>query len=213
MAIARTNTYIWVTWLAKMMSGQQACDFSAWFKSHYQYDKLPTDFDVGAWTIQHARLLRELRIERLQAHETVYLGTSNSFSYQVRPGVTLAGRPDLVGDDLVGSPVVYAAKTGLAKTSDWIEVLICMHVLPLAVERYRGIQLRGCVVYPDRRIHIPESAVGPEFVSNFEYFVDVLAGETAPSKAPSEAECRSCNIGAVDCPERWGGGSRAAKLA
>lgn len=203
MATARDTTYIWVSWLAKLMAGQQACEFSAWFKAHYQYDKLPGDFDPAAWKMEHARLVRELRLERLQAGEAVYVGASNAFRYQPRPGVTLAGRPDLVSDDFLLSPTVHAVRTGRPKASDLIEIMIALHSLPLAVERYRGIQLRGCVVYPDHRIHVPESAVGPEFVSNFEYFLDVLASETAPPKAPSESECHFCNIGASDCPERW----------
>ena len=213
MTTARSNTYIWATWLAKLMAGQQACEFSAWFKAHYLYDKLPGGFDAGAWTIEHARCLHELRVERLQAREAVYVGTTNSFRYQPRPGVTLAGRPDLIGDDLLSNPTVYAVKTGREKTSDWIEVLIYMHVLPLAVERYRGIRLDGCVVYADHRLSLPAASIDGGFIRNFEYFLGVIAGESAPPKAPGESECRFCNIGSSDCPERWGESGTALKLA
>ena len=82
MAVARNNTYIWTSWLAKLMAGQQACEFSGWFKAHYQYDKLPAgDFDPAAWKMEHARLVRELRFERLRAGEAVYVGASNAFRY------------------------------------------------------------------------------------------------------------------------------------
>jgi hypothetical protein len=204
MATARKSTYIWTSWLARLMAGQQACEFCPWFKAHYQYEKLSAgDFDAAAWTMEHARLLRKLRLERLQARETVYMGNSNSFRYEPRAGVILAGRPDLVGDDYVRSPVIYLVKTGRAKISDWLEATILMHVVPLAVERYRGTQMRGCIAYPDDRVPIAESAVDSEFVDNFEYFLGILAGDNAPPKSPSEGDCRFCNISALDCPERW----------
>jgi hypothetical protein len=141
------------------------------------------------------------------------LRASNSFQYEPRTGVTLAGQPDLVGDNLVSSPTVYVVKTGRPKTSDWIETLIYMHVLPLVVQRYRGMALDGCVVYNDHRIRIPAASVDSGFVSNFEYFLGVIAAETAPPKAPSESECRFCDIGSLDCPERWRESRTTLKLA
>lgn len=204
MATPRKEPYVWVTWLAKLMAGEKGCEFSSWFRTRHIYDKLPSDFDVAAWTIEHARQVRELRIERLRAKETVYVGNANAFTCQPRPGVTLAGRPDLIGDCLLANPIIYGVKTGRPKTSDVIEIIIYMHLLPLAVQRYGGTEFNGCLVYgDDRHIRIPASSLDDAFITNFEYFLDVIAGEVAPPKAPSALECRSCDIPSSECPERF----------
>ena len=70
MTVRRDGTYVWATWLSRLMAGDSSCEWGAWFKSHFQgYAKAPSDFDLAAWTIKHTRLLRELRIERQAAGE------------------------------------------------------------------------------------------------------------------------------------------------
>ena len=56
MPVVRDGPYIWVTWLTKLMVGENSCEWAAWFKSHFQgYDKVPNDFDVTAWQMAHTK--------------------------------------------------------------------------------------------------------------------------------------------------------------
>lgn len=201
MAEPRTNVYIWATWLSKLMAGEVTCDFQVWFKAHHTYNKLASGFDVAKWTMDHTRALRQLRAERIQSGERTFIENENSFRYEVRPGVWLAGKPDLVTVPPAG-PTVYDVKTGQPKTSDQIQVMIYMHVLPLAITGYRGAKPSGCVAYENDRKSIPASAVDDAFVKNFEFFINVIAATAVSDKAPSTSECRFCDIGKADCPDR-----------
>lgn len=41
MAMARNSPYVWVTWLTKILAGEQSCEWASWFKAHYQdFEKL-----------------------------------------------------------------------------------------------------------------------------------------------------------------------------
>jgi hypothetical protein len=66
MAIRRGDPYIWVTWLTKLLSEESQCEWSAWFRAHHKdYDRLPTDLDVAAWTLEHGQLVRTRREQLL----------------------------------------------------------------------------------------------------------------------------------------------------
>ena len=60
----RGNPYIWVSWLTKLLSGESQCVWSAWFRANHTYTKAPSDFDAGAWQIDHAAMLRTERKEQ-----------------------------------------------------------------------------------------------------------------------------------------------------
>ena len=46
--------YIWATTLAKLLTGENSCEWAAWFKAHYQnWQKQPSDFDSTGWMLQH----------------------------------------------------------------------------------------------------------------------------------------------------------------
>src|SRR5882672_10919193 len=120
------------------MAGEQSCEWASWFKAHKTYTKLPSDFDVTAWSIKHTRRLRELRIERQKVGETVFVEGENSIRYVAPTGIVLAGKPDLIANAR-GEITIYDVKTGQPKTSDRIQVMIYMYLIPLAIEKYRGI--------------------------------------------------------------------------
>ncbi|MDO8615289.1 MAG: PD-(D/E)XK nuclease family protein [Dehalococcoidia bacterium] len=203
MAEKRNSPFVWVTWLSKLMSGEISCEWAPWFRSHYQaYDKAPSDFDLATWNIRHTRLLREIRLQRQQAGDEVLVEGQAQFYYE-RPnsGLVLSGKPDLVsfsGNTLT----VHDAKTGQPRASDQIQVMIYMYCLPIARPEFASRTLAGQVVYESRSVGIPPSAVGSDFEKDFNYFLDVLESDTHPHKAPSENECRFCDIGPLSCPER-----------
>ena len=52
MLVARETPNIWITWLTKLLVGENSCEWSGWSKAHYQrYDKVPGGFDPTAWQI------------------------------------------------------------------------------------------------------------------------------------------------------------------
>jgi hypothetical protein len=98
---------------------------------------------------------------------------------------------------------VYEAKTGRQKNSDLIQLLLYMLCLPFALPHYKGRILSGCLVYKNGgRAHIHPEEVNPEFRNSARYWIDVLAAEAPPSRAPSAGECRYCDITAIDCDDR-----------
>lgn len=96
MAVPRDGSYIWVTWITGLLSGDRQCLWSAWYRAHFKdYERKPTSFDLAAWTAQHNEMVRT-RAEALRAggHE-VYVEDQNKFSLRGR-AATLGGKPDLV---------------------------------------------------------------------------------------------------------------------
>ena len=60
MANPRKSPYIWVTWLAKVMSGDVTCHWQSWFQSHNQLtEKQSGDFDsaiiIRSMTLQKGK--------------------------------------------------------------------------------------------------------------------------------------------------------------
>lgn len=59
--------YLYVTWLAKHLSGESQCLWSLWFQARYKYEKAPSsDFDVAAWSADHDALVNA-RVPALEA--------------------------------------------------------------------------------------------------------------------------------------------------
>jgi RecB family exonuclease len=202
-ATKRDNAFVWTTWLAKVMAGDQSCEWASWFKAHYEdYDKAPSDFDLAKWKINHTRRLRELRVERQKVGERVFSEGENEIRYKAPSGVTVVGKPDLIAVPPNGNPTVYDVKTGQQKASDQVQVLIYMYLLPLGVAAYKGTKPAGCVVYNDTRIQIPSEAVDEKFAADFAYFLDVIGSVEPAAKVPSRNECRYCDIARTECPER-----------
>ena len=52
----RATPYIWVTWLTKLLVGENSCEWAAWFRAHHEswsYDKVPSTFDATTWQLNH----------------------------------------------------------------------------------------------------------------------------------------------------------------
>lgn len=202
MTIPRDGKFVWVTWLSKLMVGEVSCEWAPWFRSTYQnWDRPPSDFDEAAWQAAHTRLMRDVRTARRGDDERLLVERQVQFYYQRPSGLTLSGRPDLAainGD----SALIIDAKTGQQRASDAAQVKIYMYCLPRSHALFRGKELSGKVVYQDHEINIsPDSVVG-EFEDQFNYWLDVLESSDPPLRVPSPGECRFCNIGLADCPER-----------
>ena len=107
----RESPYIWATWLAKLLAGENSCEWAGWFRSHYQdWTKQPSDFDSTQWMLAHTALVNQVREDSERLGYTVFTENQNSFRLRGRhrhPG----GEADLI---VVkgGDAVVIDAKTG-----------------------------------------------------------------------------------------------------
>ena len=61
------GAYIWVTWLPKLLSGLNSCEWASWFKAQHYSDswaRMPSDFDLSKWLTAHTALLNKSRVTR-----------------------------------------------------------------------------------------------------------------------------------------------------
>lgn len=201
----RDFPYLYVTWLSSLLSGDRSCEWSVWFKAHYQdFDKVPRDFDSARWNQEHTALLNRKRVELEELGHEVYVEAQNKFNLR-GSAATLGGKADLVGisDDMVDPwCTVYDAKTGRPKDSDIAQVQIYMWALPLAVPRFKGLEFNGCLVYATHEEHIPASTITSAFIGRVSALIKRLASPDPARKIPAAGECRWCEITSGDCPER-----------
>lgn len=195
--------YIWVTWLSGLLGGKQ-CVWSAWFKAHYKYDKVTEEeaFDLASWARDHNRMMRERKLELEEAGWVVTTEGQNEFKYEL-PAATIAGKPDLVGV-MPGHVLVVDGKTGRERDSDWWQVAIYLRALPAARPDFVG-DLVGEIHYRrgDKRIPIRPAELTPDRLDDIRTVIRAVAGSTPPPRSPSREECKRCNIGLADCPERF----------
>lgn len=197
MATPRSNPFIWVTWLAKAMSGDSACLWGAWFQVHNKLDaKQPSEFDLVGWQVDHARMLTELIRELKKPGRFVNREQRISLQLPLN-GATISGTADCVVYENQ-SIHVYDCKTGKDRPSDQIQVMTYLYMLG-QTPVHAGKSIAGTVVYSDHRVSVPGLPGG--FESNLEYFVNLLAGPTAPPREPG-LDCRFCNLTSFDCPDR-----------
>jgi hypothetical protein len=199
MAKRRTDTYIWVTWLTKLLAGESTCEWSAWFRAHHtDYDKLPIDFDLARWTVEHNELVNARREQLLDEGYQVTVEDENAFKRIGRTGIIVSGKPDIlaVRD---GDGVVEDCKTGRPRTSDQLQVLVYMLLLPIKNPRCEGVRLSGRVVYRTSAVDVPATGLDDAFRSRFVDLVQRVGGESPLPKHPAWSECRWCDVGPADC--------------
>src|ERR1051326_3050437 len=118
MTTQRSEVYIYVTWLPKLLAGLSSCEWAAWFKAHYtDYVKINSDFDFAKWRSEHHKLLRQVQTELFNYRGTILLEDQCSFRLKGKSGITLAGKPDLV-HFTSSSGTICDVKTGQPRESD-----------------------------------------------------------------------------------------------
>lgn len=209
MAETRNSPYVWVTWLSKVMAGEQSCLWAPWFRSHHQnYHKLNGDLDLARWNVEHTRLLTETRTALLRTGAEVRVEGQNSFRYAHASGGTLAGKPDIVAINDTGV-MICDCKTGRPRISDRIQVMIYMLTLPYCQPKLAVYSIQGKVIYRDSEVLVPAASVDDRFGQHFDYFMNLIVAPDSPPPSPSSGECRFCDIGGDDCAVRCRGGSGA----
>ena len=203
MTYVRRERYLWLTWLSKLMAGETSCVWSPWYRVRIAgYKRTPSDFDADRWSAMHGVHLAKLIAEREALGESVRRKSQNTFSLSVAPGLTLAGRPDLIAIAPDGKITVYDVRTGLPRRTHVDQIMLAMLYLP-KTQRYLGQAIHGCVVYTSgSRVYLPASAMSQYFQEQAQEYIDVLNADSPPSRAPSPQECRLCDLTEEDCPER-----------
>lgn len=204
MAILRESPYVWVTWLAKLLVGENSCEWAAWFRAHYRaYSKPPSTFDQASWQLQHTALANQLRTRFEQDGRAVFTEGQNNFTLRGSTA-SLGGKPDLIAKSGQFG-LICDAKTGSPSPSHSVQVMTYMYAVPRALGQYRGVSFDGLVAYKDHEVRVPSSAVDDTFVKNLGDLIRRVSAAEPARRVPSPTECSFCDIGPADCPERMAG--------
>lgn len=205
MATRRESPYIWVTWLSKLLVGDNSCEWSSWFKAQHEgrswkkVVRAQDSFDLSQWMLDHTDAVNRCRQEWVSRNYKTFTEGQNAFQLQGR-SATLGGKPDLIA--IGDSNVILDVKTGSPSNAHIAQVMIYMYAVPIAIKHFRKTIFEGKVVYNDHEVEVPNGRVDQEFVSSLTELVQRLASPSPAIKVPSYSECRYCEISSEDCPER-----------
>ena len=201
LASQREHPYIWATWLPRLLTGENSCEWAIWFKAHHHdWAKVTSDFNQAQWLLDHTALLNERRANWEVGGYNVNIEAQNRFELRGRTA-TLAGRPDIIAHR-EDNGVIVDAKTGHESPSHAVQVMIYLYAVPKALQRYRETKLNGQVTYRDHTVCVPAEAVDEKFIQNLGALIRRLSADEPARRVPSPQECRYCDIAAVDCPQR-----------
>lgn len=197
----RSSPYIYVTWLTKLLAGEEQCQWKSWFKAHYRWEKPLSDFDLAQWTANHTQMLQARAAVMRKEGYAVYIEGQNDFRLQGKSGATLAGKPDIVGVKN-GRCLVVDCKTGQERHSDKIQVLIYMLLLTQTHTACNGLPIDGEVQYSTGSVSVRAEDLTDQFRTQFRELMHKLGEPTPLVRVPSQSECRFCDITINDCPDR-----------
>ena len=207
--------YIWVTWIAKLLGGND-CVWSAWFKAHYKYDKHETmGGALVKWNRDHKALMKARVAELVRAGYSVTEEDDNKIKLEGERA-EIGGKPDAIARynppaGSLASPhtILVDGKTGRQKQADWWQVLIYL----LCIVKYKCRddmvgEVSGEIYYKvgsdgqpeEREVRLKEMEQhAPQIIE----MIKRVAGDDEPPRKPSHDECKYCDIGPADCPDRY----------
>lgn len=198
MAERRRKPYVWVTWLAALLSGDSQCWWAAWFKAHYQnYEKLQKDEGfLSTWRARHNEVVAAEADHYRRHGYDVTLEDQNALRVEGR-GADLSGKADIIAVAGAHAEIVDV-KTGRRRESDWWQVVayVVMHLMA-AQRRLDGKTVTGRVAYRDgsRTVTEDDALAQRERVTRA---MRDLSSDVPPRKVPSLKECEKCDIGECD---------------
>ena len=200
--------YFWVTWVTRLLSGEDSCEWSSWFRAHHEHgtwEQAPSSFDPVRWQMDHTAALSAARDTWEGQGCTAFTERQNCFALRGE-SATLGGRPDLIArrDD---SDIIIDVKTGRRHPSHVVQVMLYMYAVPRCIEVHRGVTFSGQVAYSDGAVDIPAHAVDEAFVRRVSDLLGRLGNSWTARRVPSTGECAYCPITVADCPERMEGSS------
>ena len=197
----RETSYVWVTWISRLLAGEAHCEWAAWFRAHHTYEKRPTNFDFAKWNAEHGQMVRERAVALAKEGFNVGIEEQNKLNLKGGSGATLGGKPDLIAVR-EGTVLVVDCKTGQTRGADYFQVLIYMLALPMCRPQYKDSALSGRVDYRDNTIQIPAEELTEEATSRAWELIERVVGDSEPPRVPSAGECAFCDITHRDCPDR-----------
>ena len=186
MAVLRSGgPYIWVTWLTRLLVGENSCEWAAWFRAQHEswsWAKVPSGFDLVGWQLAHTAGVNECRAEWEERGYTVYTESQNSFALRGRTA-TLGGKPDLIA--LRGeSGTIIDVKTGSPSPAHSVQVMLYMYAVPRAMGQPHGVAFDGRVAYGDHEVPVPAAAVNEAFIGNLARLVRRLSAAEPARRVP-----------------------------
>lgn len=194
----RRKPYVYVTWITKLLSGESACWYAAWYKSQHKYDKVPDDFpDREAWIKKHDAITNRREAELIEAGYLCKKEDAAEFTLQGQRA-DLAGKPDLVamkGD----AALVVDAKSGKAKLADHWQVLIYLFALPRTW--LTNFKVAGEIERVEVNAREYVRALGEAETASIVHAMQTMGAPIAPIASPGPSECRYCDI--LSCTFRY----------
>lgn len=212
----RFSVYVWVTWLSRLIAGEQQCEFQSWFKAHFKHDKIPTDFSLTKWKIKHNQLLHKRRGELEKKGYVVKIEDQNSFRLDLQQldvlevrnwkftpkGVTVSGKVDIIASKDQMNSIIEDCKTGKPKNSDQVQVMLYMMFLPQCIKEYGETIFDGYVRYKDSEVPIFHTDIDEDLKKVVWDVIKRISATEPCRKTPSYNECNFCDISKEDCSER-----------
>lgn len=197
MADRRPRPEFWATSIAKVMVGEQPCDFSVWLPGHFDIAKRDRGGDLTGWKIRHTEMLRKqaesLRAEGWKVDKERYWRVEGK-------AATLAGKIDIIAQAPDRRPLLVDTKGGRPSDSDVAQVLIYMVMLPIAWGS--SMIFNGRVVYETHQVDItPREA--EEFKFRLFETMRRMGVDVPPPAHPSRDACKFCPVGSADCAVRY----------
>lgn len=192
---------IWVTHIAGLLSGEDQCGWSAYFKAHFQYDRVETDFDSVAYNTLHKELLNRRAADLTAAGWTVTKERANAFKLRGEVAV-LGGKPDILAFK-GGLLKVVDAKGGQKRDSHYWQLVMYMLALPRCRPELKGLEIDGELYYSNGTIlPVRSSDITGDIAARVWNQIRETAFEIPPEKHPSEDECSFCPIPLSECADR-----------
>ena len=201
MQAQREFPYIWTTWLPRLLTGENSCEWTIRFKAHHQnWAKPPSDFNQAEWLALHTKLLNEQCDLWVQRGNETRIGGQNAVRLRGHSAI-LAGKPDLLvlNKDHV---LITDVKTGQERPWHRYQLMIYMYALPRAIPEFRDARIAGEIIYPNQTQRVPQGGIDQGFVRDRGSLIRRIAAPEPPHRVPSAPECLFCDMTAVDCPER-----------
>lgn len=207
MAQPRNKPYIWPTWIAPLLCGEDNCELKAWTKAHYKSSSIDVlspeqvqeiypdvkPFDSVKWNEDHTALLMDLREEYKAKSKTIRKEVEWRWDGQV---ATLAGKIDLITTD---PNLIIDAKGGSRRKDSHV---IQMKIYQIAIERgcVPGVkgEFKAVLRYGSAEVETPPA--DDTFRQRLFNLIKRIAGQEKPDPSPSLSECKYCDL--ADCAAR-----------
>ena len=144
----------WATWLTRLLSGEDSCDWAAWFRAHYEdgsWRQMPSDLDRVGWQMAHTAAVIAARA-RWEAWAT--LCTPRTELLRPERGIRQPGRP--AGHHRPQAGIArHHRREDREGPPPVVQVMLYMYAVPRCIEEHRGVAFRGQVAYPAAVVDIP----------------------------------------------------------